>query len=356
MRVLATTAAGGSSSRIQRAGAGARRHRAAGDGASGRGRVDAANWVWVGCAIAGGVFQTFRNVMQRQLTDRLGTLGATHVRFLYGLPFGLVFAFATWIASGRGGFAFSWAYAGWVLMGALTQIAGTALMLAAMRERSFVVTTAYLKTEPLQIALFGLIFLGERLSLQASLAIVVATAGVVLMSLPGRTGASAGSQSGATGATRARDAAGRLERLRPAALGIASGGMFALAAVGFRGSILALEAGPNYLRATTALASTLAVQSVLLSMWLLAREPRVLAEILRAWRPSSVAGCTGALASVSWFLAFSLQSAAAVRTVGLLEILFAHLASRRLFAQRLTRSEALGIAMMMAGLALLLSA
>ena len=38
-------------------------------------------------------------------------------------------------------------------------------MLAAMGERSFVVTIAYIKTEPVQVALFGLIFLGEHVTL-----------------------------------------------------------------------------------------------------------------------------------------------------------------------------------------------
>lgn len=309
------------------------------------------NWLWVGCAIAAGILQTVRNVMQRHLTERLGTLGATHVRFLYGLPFGLAFALAAWSWSGWAALGISTAFAAWVVFGALAQIAGTALMLAAMRERSFVVTTAYLKTEPVQIAVFGLAFLGERLSPQALAAVLVATTGVVLMSLP-RGAEPAPAADAAAPGTRAGRA---LRRLRPAALGIASGGMFALAAVGFRGSILSLGDGPFYLRAATTLAGTLTTQALLLSAWLLARQPRVLLEVLRAWRPSAVAGSTGAFASLGWFLAFSLQTAAAVRTVGLLEILFAHAASRRLFAQRLARDEAIGIAMMMTGLVLLLA-
>ena len=35
--------------------------------------------------------QTVRNAMQRELTATLGTVGATHVRFLFGFPFALVF-------------------------------------------------------------------------------------------------------------------------------------------------------------------------------------------------------------------------------------------------------------------------
>ena len=48
-------------------------------------------------------------------------------------------------------------------------------MLAAMGERSFVVTIAYIKTEPIQVAMFGLVFLGDRVTLPMMIAILIAT-------------------------------------------------------------------------------------------------------------------------------------------------------------------------------------
>ena len=321
--------------------------------------VDPHQWLWVVFTVGAAATQTARNAMQRSLTERLGTLGATHVRFHYGLPFGLAFLAAIAAVSGLDGLAPSWSFAAWTLAGALAQIAGTALMLAAMRERAFVVAIAYVKTEPVQIALFGFVVLGEALGAQALLAVAVATAGVLLMSLPARAGAAAGA--GVVGAAAGApspgtERAGRFARLRPALLGIGSGAMFALSAVGFRGAIVDLGEAPFYARSTFTLAASLAIQTALLTGWLLARDRRVLREILRAWRPSLAAGAAGALASQMWFLAFSLQTAAAVRTVGLVEILFAQAASRRLFSQRASRREALGIALMAAGLALLLAA
>jgi len=307
--------------------------------------IDAPPWLWVACTVAAGLLQTARNAMQRELTGRLGTIGATHVRFLYGLPFALLFLAGVAAVSGLDGLRPSAAFAGWVTFGAASQIAATALMLAAMRERSFVVATAYLKSEPLLIALFGLVFLGDRLGPLASLAVVTATAGVVLMSMPAT----------APAAPQAPAHGGIAARLRPAAFGIAAGGLFALSAVGFRGAILALGDAAFHVRATATLAVALALQSLALTGWLLARDRRVLRELLRAWRPSLLAGAAGATASQMWFLAFALQTAAAVRTLGLVEILFAHAASRRLFAQRLSAREATGIAMMAAGLALLLA-
>ncbi len=45
--------------------------------------------------------------------------------------------------------------------------------------------------------------------------------------------------------------------------------------------------------------------------------------ILRHWRPSLFAGFMGATASQFWFLAFALATAASVRTLALVEVLFA---------------------------------
>lgn len=319
--------------------------------------MESSGWLWVLFTVGAAATQTARNAMQRSLTGRLGTLGATHVRFLYGLPFGLAFLAAIAAVSDLSALRPGWPFLAWTLAGAVFQIAGTALMLAAMRERAFVVAIAYVKTEPLQIAAFGFLVLGEALGPQALVAVGIATAGVLLMSLPaGTASAMPGSPAqGGAGAGRAEPAIS-FARLRPALLGVGSGAMFALSAVGFRGAIVDLGNAPFYLRSTFTLAVSLAMQTAMLTAWLLARDPATLREILRAWRPSLLAGAAGALASQMWFLAFSLQTAAAVRTVGLVEILFAQAASRRLFSQHASRRETLGIALTVAGLLALLLA
>ena len=200
--------------------------------------------------------------------------------------------------------------------------------------RSFVVTIAYIKTEAIQAAVFGLIFLGDRLTLPILAAIVIATAGVVLMSFkPG-----AKVQGG----------------LRPTVIGLFSGAMFALSAVGYRGAILSLGL-PNFvLAATFTLAVGLVLQAVLLTLYLALRDRRVLIEIARAWRPSLFAGFMGATASQFWFLAFALTSVANVRTLALIEVLFAQGISYFVFKQATTAREALGMSLIVAGVALLI--
>ena len=294
----------------------------------------AASWLWVVFTLLAAAGQTARNAMQRELTATLGTVGATHVRFLFGFPFAVIFLVGVVLV---GGYALPrpptifWP---WVLFGAFAQILATGLMLAAMSDRSFVVTIAYIKTEAVQAAIFGLIFLGDAVTLPIMVAIVVATVGVVLMSFKG----SAPIQGG----------------LRPTLLGLFAGAMFALSATGYRGAILALGQPSFVLAATYTLTVGLVLQAALLTLYLAIRNRAVLIAIMRAWRPSLFAGFMGATASEFWFLAFALTSVANVRTLALVEVLFAQAISFFIFKQATTRREALGMALIVVGVALLI--
>jgi uncharacterized membrane protein len=132
--------------------------------------------------------------------------------------------------------------------------------------------------------------------------------------------------------------------------------MFALSAIGYRGAILSL-AEPNYvLAATFTVFVGLFLQAALLTVYLLVRDRPVLAAIGRAWRPSLFAGFMGAVASQFWFLGFALTTAANVRTLALVEVLFAQMISSFMFRQRTSAREGLGILLVVAGVVLLLAA
>ena len=168
------------------------------------------------------------------------------------------------------------------------------------------------------------------------LAILIATAGVLVVSWP-------------------RSNADEIFTWKPAALGIASGAMFAIAAIGFRGGIRALETPSFVVAATVTLALGLLIQTVVLTTYLAILDRKVLVEIFRAWRPSMFAGFIGAFASQMWYLAFALETAAKVRTLALVEILFAQILSRNLFKQNLASREALGIGLIVLGVIVLLN-
>lgn len=289
--------------------------------------------LWVVFTLIGAAGQTARNAMQQELTPQLGALGATLVRFLFGFPFVLIFLAIAALATGAHLPAMNLLFAEWTVLGAVTQIAGTALMLMTMEHRSFVVTVAYLKTEPILVAIMGLVFLGNPLSGMTVLAIAVAIAGVAVISI--RPEALTGGPS--------KNVSG------PALLGLSSAGLFGLSSVSYRGAILALHTPGYVMPATFSLAAGLAVQTGLLLAWLLLFKRRTLAAIFKLWRPSLAAGFTGAAASEMWFLAFALATAASVRTLGLVDVLFAQAVSYIVFKQKVTKREIVGIVLLVAG-------
>ena len=145
--------------------------------------------------------------------------------------------------------------------------------------------------------------------------------------------------------------------MAPAAMGtLHPGAAFAVSAVAFRGAILALPDGALFVRVATTLVCAMAVQTLVLGGWLLAFDRAALKGSLSVWRSSLFAGCTGASASVFWFIGFALTAAANVRTLGLVEVVFAMMVARRMFAQSLSRREAAGLALILLGIGLLLAA
>jgi drug/metabolite transporter (DMT)-like permease len=294
------------------------------------------SWLWAAFTITAAGAQTLRNAMQRDLIASLGTGGATYVRFLFGLPFALLFLVLVAIGTHEAPPLPGARALGFTLIAAVSQIFATALMLAAMRERAFVVAIAYTKTEQVLVALFGLIVLGDRLSGASALAILVATSGVMLMSWPSR---------------RAEEAT---YSWRPATLGLVSAAAFALSAVGYRAAILALGLKNFIIAASTILACGLAIQTALILIYLTLFDRALLAAIGRLWRASMSAGFMGALASQFWYLAFAIDTAARVRTLALVEMIFAQIATRRLFGQETSKREVAGMAMIIAGVVLLL--
>jgi drug/metabolite transporter (DMT)-like permease len=289
--------------------------------------------LWAVFTLIAAAAQTARNAMQRELTATLGTVGATHVRFLFGFPFAILFLAGVLIVTGYGWPTTPSIFWPWVVFGALTQIAATATMLSVMGERSFVVAYAYIKTEPVQVAGVGRIFLGDHVTPLAAAAIVIATAGVVLISL--------------------KPGAGKVSTTRSTVIGIASGALFALSSIGYRGAILSLEHPHFVLSATFTLAVGLVMQAGMLSLYLWLRDPGVLRAIAKAWRPSLFAGFMGAFASEFWFLAFAIATAASVRTLALVEVLFAQGVTHFWFKQPTTRREIGGVVLVVLGVLLL---
>jgi drug/metabolite transporter (DMT)-like permease len=295
-------------------------------------------WLWAVFTVIAAGAQTARNVMQRDLVGTVGTQGATYVRFLFGLPFALLFLGAQLLLIDAP-LPIPGLYAlGWAAVGALMQTMATALMLVSMQDRSFVVTIAFTKTEPVIIAILSIVILREVPTPMTSLAIIVATAGVLLMSLP------------------PRKAGAQRPGLKAALIGLASGACFGFSATGYRMSMVGLESSSFILTATVTMVMGLVVQCGAILCWLLLRDRALLGAIIRNWRPSLLAGFMGALATQFWFLGFAITNPIRVRTLALVEVPFAQVVSRRIFKQRMSHAEIAGMALIVAGVVLLLNA
>lgn len=294
-------------------------------------------WLWIPLTLWAAFAQTLRNAAQRSLVAQVGTLGATLVRFLYGLPFALLWCGAVLAATGEAAPGLSPAFFVWVAEAGVAQIVATALLLRVMADRNFALGVAYSKTELVQVAVFGAALVGDPMSPLTALAVVTATVGVLLL----------------TPVDRQRPLRSLLAgwTTRPALLGFASGACFALAATGYRGGALALHDAGFLVAAAWTLLWAQAFQVALLGGWLLARTAAVVRAVLRAWRASLVAGFMGAAASAGWFTAMAIEPVAHVRTLGLVELLFSLAVSRRLFRERLSATELVGLGLLAVGLA-----
>jgi drug/metabolite transporter (DMT)-like permease len=301
--------------------------------------MTAATWLWIPITLWAALAQTLRNAAQRHLITAVGTWGATLVRFLYGLPFSIIWLIAVRTWTGEPWAAVTGSFLLWVSLAAVGQILATACLLRAMQERSFTLGVAYSKTEILQVAVFGYLFLADPLGVLGALAVVAASLGVLLLS--------------PADPQRPLHALAMGWTSRPALFGLGSGTGFALAAVGFRAATLQLTTVSFAMAAAQTLVVALSLQTLLLGGYLRLRRPEVVASVVRAWRASWLAGFMGAAASAGWFTAFALATAVQVRTLGLVELLFSYAIARKLFREPLSRLEAAGISLLCTGLVLI---
>ena len=286
---------------------------------------------WLLLTFLGAFLQNIRSFLQRRITDKLSINGSSFVRFLFAIPLAMivVLLLVDRIPS------LPWTFLGYVIAGGIAQIIGTSCLISAVVKGNFSVGTTLSKTEAAQAALFGLVVLGDAITVSIALGILVSLAGVACLSW------SQGSF------------LSNLSR-RSLFLGLISGTGFAVAAVCFRGASLSLEFGEFFERAALTVLVAVSLQSIIMGAYLLVREPGELARVFQNWRISSVIGCVGMLASLCWFSAMTLNSAAIVRAVGQIELLFTLLTTIWLFKERLRVVQLLGMVLIVAGIWLLI--
>jgi drug/metabolite transporter (DMT)-like permease len=295
--------------------------------------------LWIPITLVAAFSQNIRGALQKHLTGKLSTGGATQARFFYALPFALLYVIALRFGAGytlpqpNAEFFF------YAVSGALAQIFGAATLVALYSHRNFFVGTAFSKTESIQAAVLGLVVLGDGVSAGALIGICLGLTGMVIIS-------------------GARHHAGALQILgslttRPALLGVCAGLGFGVSAVCFRGASLSLQGG-YVIQAAFTLLVVLTLQATVVALYLRTKEPGQMSALVANWRVAAVVGLAGMIASVGWFTAMTLQNAGYVRALGQIELVFSFMASVLIFKEKTTRMEFVGIAVIVLGILILL--
>jgi drug/metabolite transporter (DMT)-like permease len=290
------------------------------------------NLLWIPATLFASVFQVARNALQRGLMPSTGPWGATLVRFLFGLPFSIVFvavAFALTPGARPNFTAGFWAAS---MTGALAQVLATAAVLVAMRRAGFAVGTAMQQSSLPLAAVVGLVWYHDQLSALAWLGVAIATAGLLVLTWP-------------------RHASGP-QPISGGFFGLLSGLCFGFSLNAFRHAGLSLEPRHPIVAALTSVAVVQAVQTVGLTIFLVLKDRNALRAVAAGWRESLGAGLCGACASAGWFVALALSPAAPVRALGVIEAPIAAIAGRRFFAERLHPLQILAGAAVLAGVLL----
>jgi drug/metabolite transporter (DMT)-like permease len=291
--------------------------------------------LWIVASVAAALFQTVRFMLQKVLSmDVLSTAGSTFARFAYAAPAAFVLtAVYLWFLQ-EDIPHLPTAFWGYAWTGALAQILATVCVVALFRERNFAVGITFKKTEVIQAAILGVALFGDAVSWAGWGAILIGLVGVLLLSrTPGlQTGFWQGLTSRAT------------------LLGVASGFLFAISGTTYRAASLEIASDDPILRAAVTLVCVTSSQFAAMALWLRWKEPGQVTAVWRARKVAVWVGLTSMAGSMGWFVAFTLQTAAYVKAVGQIELIFSIMASVLFFKETVSGRELAGIGFLAASI------
>ena len=292
--------------------------------------------IWLPATLLAALFQAWRTAVQQRVRADLSVNAAGLVRYLYGLPVGLVLlgAYLTWRSAELP--AIHAPFLAYCAAAGFAQIIGTNLLLMAFGYRNYVAGTAFAKTEAMQGALLAFLLLGELLSWLTIFGIAVGVVGVMIV---------------AAGGQRLR----LPDIIQPAALcGLGAGLGFTMTSIFVKSASLELETSNKLLAALLALVAVQTWQTLMQGSYVLWREREQLPRVIATWRTSGQVGLLAALGSACWFTGFATAPVALVRAVGQVEVILTLGFSRFYLKEARKPGEALGLILVGLGVVLAL--
>jgi drug/metabolite transporter (DMT)-like permease len=298
--------------------------------------------LWIPLTIGAAFFQNIRSALQKHLQGKLSTLGAAYVRFLYAWPIALLYFFAVVVFEQQPLPGLSAEFLIYALLGGVCQIMFTVFLLWLFSFHNFAVGTTISKLETIMVAIFGLLLLGDQLTLPVVIAIAMSSLGLVVLS-------AGQSKLGVASLVKG------LWRF-PTLLGLACAAWLGMSVVLFRAASLSLGVDSFLVSSSFTLLIVLILQIAIMAVIIGLREPDQLKQVIRHWRPAALVGLSGGLASIGWFSAFTLQNATYVRALGQIELVFTFIATLLFFREKVSRPEIAGIALIIGAIILILLA
>ena len=295
---------------------------------------------WIVFAVFAAFFQNLRSALQKHLKGKLSNNAAAYARFLYALPFAFLYLLTLIKFSEKPLPTINATFFLYCLSGSVAQIIFTILLLWMFSFRSFAVGTTFSKLEVFTVAIIGAAVLQDTLNPVAIFAILISTLGVLTLTA---------GQTGVTLKSLALNLRGR-----DTIVGLTCAIFLGASVVFFRGAALALNHTDTLITAAFTLTVALVIQTVLMGIWIWQFESGQWRQLLVEWRWGGAVGIAGALASIGWFTAFTLQNAGFVRAVGQIELIFTYLFSVYIFREKVTQLETVGILLVGLGILILL--
>ena len=227
----------------------------------------------------------------------------------------------------------------WVLLFAVAQIIGNILLISLFRYKNFAISITYIKSETLFVALIGVLFLSEQLSLGGWLGFFIAFFGLIFSSLA----------KNKINFHSLKNTSKSIESY----LGLLSGLMFAIGVFGIKKAMFYINTNVLILKPVYALLPALIFQVIVLSIYLFFKKRKNLLHILRHPQQPILIGFFSIIGTLLLVYAFTLTYLANVKTVGQLDFLFSLIISVIVLKEKIYKNEIIGMSLIVTGIVLL---
>ena len=298
-------------------------------------------FIWIFAATFAAACQTARSAFQKNMISKLGEYGAAYIRFCYALPF-TTLIWLTWISIPSNNIPDLSIYSiVMCLVGSIFQVLFTYVLMKVFSHKNFATGIAFSKTEVILIAGLEIILLSAAFSISIMFGIILGVISVLLLSY----------------AKKADSVSKTFILLLKSIMsigtlvGLLSGLLLAGSVVAFRVSIISVDA-PLLDKSLFISFIAIVFQTIFVGFYLFINKRNEFQAVIKYWKPSLPAGLCGTGATFGWFVAFGLTTAAEVRAVGQIELIFSILLSVLFFKEKIKKTELTGIILL--GLSILI--